>query len=73
MSDEITLRQWLNALSDMIGGNLNPNADLDVALEWFSELPESELDDLHAVAKDNPSIQQFLDLGHALMASEAEG
>lgn len=69
----MTLLEWLHAFSDMVGGDLPEHADLSDSLEWYTEIPDEEMAKMQRLGEENPSIQRFLDLGQALMASEAAG
>ncbi len=67
MTSEESLRKWLIQLSTMVGGTLEDSSSLDDGLLWFTELPESDLAEINSLGKDNPAIQDFLDLGQELM------
>lgn len=67
MAVEEQLRQWFVQTSDLIGGDLNDGSTLNEGLEWFGDLDDATLNGMWELGKDNPSIQEFLDLGKTLL------
>lgn len=67
MTDREMLREWFISLSDMIGGDLEPDASFDEGMHWFTSIDDETLERIMKLGNGNPSIQEFLELGQELM------
>lgn len=72
MNSEDALREWFISLSEMIGGNIEPDATLGAGLDWFGSLSDETLAQVQRLGRDNPSIESFLELGRHLLHEVAE-
>ncbi len=68
----MTLLEWIIELSVMLDEELNDGSSLESALEWFGNLPPEVLERLNLMAREKPSLKNFLDIGKALLDDSDE-